>query len=68
MANHMLYGEPHSSCIGPIGTRPRLGFKPTRPHIAAGIRILPPPSLALADGTIPDATAAAAPPLDPPVP
>lgn len=32
----------------------------------AGILIEPPPSLAPAKGTIPDETAAAAPPLDPP--
>ena len=31
------------------------------------MRIEPPPSLACATGTIPDATAAAEPPLEPPV-
>ena len=35
--------------------------------MAAGMRIEPPPSLAWATGTIPDATAAAEPPLEPPV-
>ena len=46
--------------------RPRLGLWPTSPQHDAGMRIDPPPSLALAAGNIPDATAAAAPPLDPP--
>ena len=36
--------------------------------MAAGMRIDPPPSDALAHGTMPEATAAAAPPLDPPGP
>ena len=46
--------------------RPRLGFNPIKPVKLAGIRIEPPPSLAPAIGTMPPATAAAAPPLDPP--
>src|SRR6185295_11898790 len=48
-------------------TRPRDGFRPTRPQQLAGMRIDPPPSLACATATIPLATAAAEPPLDPPV-
>ena len=40
---------------------------PNTPQQEAGIRIEPPPSLAWAMGTIPEATAAADPPLDPPV-
>ena len=51
---------------GPIGLRPRLGFRPNRPHCAAGMRIEPPPSLPWAIGTIPAATAAADPPDEPP--
>ena len=51
---------------GPTDTRPRAGFSPTSPQHAAGIRIEPPPSLPCAIGTIPAATAAAAPPLEPP--
>ena len=51
---------------GPTDTRPRAGFRPTSPQQAAGIRIEPPPSLPCATGTIPAATAAAAPPLEPP--
>src|SRR5919198_3293004 len=51
---------------GPRETRPRLGLSPTSPQQAAGIRIEPPPSLACAMGTIPDATAAALPPDEPP--
>src|SRR5919107_2795490 len=53
------------SC-GPNGTSPRPGLSPTRPVHAAGMRIDPPPSLAPATGTMPAATAAAAPPEDPP--
>ena len=47
--------------------RPLVGFNPTRPQHDAGMRIDPPPSLAWAAGTMPDATAAAEPPEDPPV-
>jgi hypothetical protein len=46
--------------------RPRVGFRPTSPQHEAGIRIEPPPSLPWASGSIPDATAAAAPPEEPP--
>jgi hypothetical protein len=56
-----------SATSGHSGTRPRLGFRPTSPHSLAGMRIEPPPSLACATGTMPPATAAAEPPLDPPV-
>src|SRR5688572_30373025 len=52
---------------GPAETRPRVGFSPTRPHSLAGIRIDPPPSPAVPIATIPEATAAAVPPLEPPV-
>ena len=51
---------------GPCDTRPREVLRPTRPHTLAGMRIDPPPSLPWAIGTNPPATAAAAPPLDPP--
>src|SRR5699024_710711 len=51
---------------GPTGVRPRVGFKPNKLVKDAGMRIDPPPSLAPATGTIPEATAAAAPPLEPP--
>jgi hypothetical protein len=46
--------------------RSREGLRPTRPFTAAGIRIEPPPSFACAIGTIPAATAAPEPPLEPP--
>src|SRR5262245_27793978 len=46
--------------------RPWLGLNPTSPQNAAGMRVEPPPSLAVAAGTRPAATAAALPPLDPP--
>src|SRR4029077_20524213 len=48
-------------------TRPRVGLRPTSPQADAGMRIEPPPSLAWAAGTIPDATAAPEPPDEPPV-
>ena len=51
---------------GPLETRPRLGLSPTSPQHAAGMRIEPPPSLPCASGTMPAATAAAEPPLEPP--
>src|SRR3954471_235860 len=46
--------------------RARVGFRPNRPHAEAGMRIEPPPSVAWATGTMPAATAGAAPPLEPP--
>ena len=53
--------------IGPgCGTRPKLGLCPTSPQNAAGMRIEPPPSLAVPRGTTPAATAAAEPLDDPP--
>src|SRR6187200_1881854 len=55
-----------SLCAGPCGIRPRDGLSPIRPQQAAGIRIEPAPSVACAIGTIPEPTAAAAPPDDPP--
>src|SRR3954464_7399842 len=56
-----------SPTCGPLLTRPRLGLSPTRPQQDAGMRVEPPPSLACATGTMPDATAAALPPDEPPV-
>ena len=55
-----------SPSSGASETRPRLGFSPTSPQQAAGMRIEPPPSLPCATGTMPAATAAAAPPEEPP--
>src|SRR6476620_3938354 len=46
---------------------PLLCFSPTTPLQAAGIRVEPPPSVAIASGAIPLATATAAPPLEPPL-
>ena len=51
---------------GPTGILPREVFKPIKPLKLAGIRIDPPPSLAVTIGTIPAFNAAAAPPLEPP--
>ncbi len=56
----------HPFSAGHRGTRPRLALKPTTPHTAAGIRIEPARSLPSASGPSPAATAAAAPPLEPP--
>src|ERR1700680_215882 len=51
---------------GPIGLRARVGLNPTTPDAEAGIRIEPPPSLACATGRMRAATAAPAPPDEPP--
>ncbi len=56
-----------SPSLGPDGTRARVGFIPNKPQHEAGTRIDPPPSVAWAAGTMPAATAAAAPPEEPPV-
>src|SRR5260370_25696773 len=48
------------------GLRARVGFIPTTPEAEAGIRIEPPPSLACATGRMRAATAATAPPDEPP--
>ena len=55
-----------TGCGPPSGTRPSDGLKPGRPQAEAGIRIDPPPSEAVASGTMPEATATAAPPDEPP--
>src|SRR5271154_301576 len=51
-------GHP-GGCEPPVGTRPGEGLNPASPHNADGIRRDPPPSLPVASGTIPAATAAA---------
>src|SRR5918998_6068190 len=51
---------------GYCGTRPNDGLNPKMPQNAAGMRIEPAPSLPWARGPRPAATAAAAPPLEPP--
>src|SRR5216684_2608934 len=51
---------------GPSGLRARLGFNPNTPDAEAGMRIEPPPSLACATGRMRAATAAPAPPDEPP--
>src|SRR5205809_4527907 len=55
-----------SPISGPSELRPRVGLSPTSPQQAAGMRMEPPPSLAWATGTTPEATAAAEPPEEPP--
>ena len=47
-------------------TRPKVGFSPTIPHTDDGQRIEPPVSVPGASATMPAATAAPEPPLDPP--
>ena len=54
------------SCAPGCGIRPYDGLNPGRPQNAPGMRVEPPPSEAVANGTMPAATAAAEPPLDPP--
>ena len=55
----------HPTCA--VHTRLCVALSPTTPHAAAGMRMLPPPSLPTANGTSPAATAAALPLLLPPV-
>jgi hypothetical protein len=63
---HSSTPGPDSSPDGPALILPCVGFRPDAPQHAAGIRMEPEPSVACATGTMPDATAAAAPPLEPP--
>src|SRR5437762_9873018 len=56
----------HKSGLGQYGTSPNVALKPKTPHSAAGMRTEPAPSEPCAIGPIPAATAAAAPPLEPP--
>ncbi len=53
--------------LGPKSMRPREGLRPNNPQQEAGMRIEPPPSDACATGSMPEATAAAAPPEEPPL-
>ena len=50
------------AAVPPPGTRPSEGFMPESPQQADGIRMDPPPSEPVARGTMPAASAAAAPP------
>src|SRR5436305_10602768 len=49
-----------------VGTRSKVGLKPTTPQQAAGMRIDPPESVPSAASASPAARAAADPPLEPP--
>src|SRR3954469_150995 len=51
---------------GHAGTRPNDALMPNRPVKPQGMRIEPPPSVPIASGPMPAATAAAAPPEEPP--
>src|SRR5262249_4217741 len=57
---------PQKSVVGKRGTSPLVVFRPKTPHQDAGVRIEPPPSEPCAIGPSPLATAAAAPPDEPP--
>ena len=50
---HTVDGQGGVPSSGAGEIRPRLGFRPTSPQQAAGIRIEPPPSLPWATGTMP---------------
>ena len=56
----------HGSRLGQTGTRPGEGRSPTTLQKEAGLRSELARSLPSASGTIPHATATAAPPLEPP--
>src|SRR5574341_2362443 len=56
----------HTPACGYTGIRPWEGLRPKIPHQAAGLRIEPPPSVPRASGARPAATAAPAPPEEPP--
>src|SRR5438874_356698 len=49
-----------SPASGPMGTRPRVGLRPKRPQHEAGMRIEPPPSVAVVAGGMQAVAAAAA--------
>ena len=55
-----------TALAGYCGMRPHDGFSPKTPQNPEGMRIEPAPSVPCDRGPIPLATAAAAPPLDPP--
>src|SRR5256885_5493632 len=53
--------------ISPVrGTRCSVGFRPNRPQKCAGMRIEDDRSVPMSNGVMPAASAAAAPPLEPP--
>src|SRR5699024_10134898 len=56
----------HGLVNGHVGPRPGAGRSPTMLQNEAGVRSQPPKSLASASGTMPLATAAEDPPLEPP--
>jgi hypothetical protein len=55
-----------SSPPSSAGTTPVPGLMPNSPQLAAGMRMDPAPSFPCATGTMPEATAAADPPEEPP--
>ena len=57
---------PHGASVGHGGTRPTAPRRPTTLQKLAGLRSEPPVSLPSAIGTMPHASATAAPPLEPP--
>ena len=57
-------GQPRKPGI--FGISPNVGLRPVVPQNADGMRMDPPPSVPIPSGTMPLATEAAAPPLEPP--
>ena len=62
----MLSSVKESGNAPPVGTRCRVGLKPTSPHSAAGMRVEPPVSLPTAISHMPSTTATAPPEVEPP--
>src|SRR4051794_32091302 len=58
--------SPASNGAGPVPLSPNVDLNPGSPEYDDGMRIEPPPSLPVQAGSIPEATAAAEPPDDPP--
>src|SRR5204863_6217173 len=56
----------HAQSVGCVGTSPMDGRRPTTPQNEAGMRSEPPRSVPSASAIMPDASAAAPPPVDPP--
>src|SRR5699024_10901255 len=64
--NPVVSNDFASGKIPSVDNRSKVGLKPTAPHSAAGTRIDPAVSVPTATGTMPRATAAADPELEPP--
>ena len=68
MARGPIWSREEANATRPyLDTRPYVGFNPTTPQSAAGCLIEPPVSEPSEQMAVPEATAAAGPPLEPPV-